>query len=271
MRRNLENQGSRIDEPIDDPRVVQSVARAVRVMKHMAQSGKPLGLGVLARTANLSKPATYHLLRTLVIEGLVSKRPDSTYELSWGIWELGASVTRRLDLVQIARHHLDTLAEESEEVVLLSILDRHSVIYLDRGEVRSAIPIVADSGRRSSLHANASGKLLLAFSEPNFIEEVLSEELQSFTSATVTDPKELLGQLAAIRERELAWCWQEQEIGVSSIAAPIRQFGGKVVAALALAGPAARMNRATMPRLSGKLTATAQLISRELGASPQFF
>lgn len=270
MAKNLENRAATSAATENDPRVVQSVARAVRLMKHMAQSGRPLGLGVLARVAELSKPATYHLLRTLVLEGLVSKREDASYELSWGLWELGASVTRKLDLVQVARHHLDVLAEETGEATLLSILDHHSVIYLDRGDNRTSSTMVADSGRRSSLHANASGKLLLAFSRQEFINEVLSTPLQSFTSATVTDPDELNRQLGTVREREIAWCWQEQEIGISSIAAPIRHYSGDVVAAVALAGPAARVNRAALPRLSGILTHTAQQISKELGAAPVF-
>lgn len=250
----------------DDTRIVQSVARAVRLLKAMSRAGRPMSLSDLARAVEMSKPAAYHLLRTLVLEGLVRKRDDSMYELSWGLWELGASVTRNVDLVQVSRLHLDRLAESTGEAVLLSILDGDAVLYLDRGNFNTGFNMLANSGRRSSLHANASGKVLLSHCSRERIDRVLAGPLKAFTSATITDPQELRRELGRVREQEFASCWQEQELGVSSVAVPIRDYSGDVVAALALAGPAGRVNRQSLSRLVSALSDEARQISRQLGA-----
>lgn len=262
--RSLENKSEKV--PADDARIVQSVARAAQMMKAMAGSTRPLTLSELARQVSMSKPAAFHLLRTLVVEGLVRKREDASYELSWGVWELGASVTRNLDIVKISRFHLDRLAESTGESILLSVLDGHSVIYLDRSQANSGFSMIAGTGRRSSLHANASGKVLLAHSGRDFIDEILSTPLTAFTSATITDPLELNQELGQVRTQGFAVCWQEQELGVSSLGVPIRDYSGGVVAALALAGPAGRVNRQSANKLVTALSAEAQHIARELGA-----
>lgn len=262
--KSLENQ---VDKPAgDDARIVQSVARAAQMMKTMAASSRPLSLSELARQVPMSKPAAFHLLRTLVIEGLVRKHDDAGYELSWGMWELGASVTRNLDIVKIGRLHLDRLAENTGESILLSVIDQHSVIYLDRSEGSAGFSMLAGVGRRSSLHANASGKVLLAHSSREFIDEILSTPFTSFTTATITDPIELNQELGWVRSQGYASCWQEQELGVSSLGVPIRDYSGEVVAALALAGPAGRVNRQSATKLVAALLSEAQHISRELGA-----
>lgn len=265
MARSLENTQQ---EPAADGRIVQSVARAIKLLKYMAAVGKPLPLALLARSAEMSKPAAFHLLRTLQLQGIVQKNDDATYALSWGLWELGASVTRNLDVVQVARHHLDQLSESSGEVVLLGIRDGSSVIYLDRTEPQSGFGaiVVAHSGRRSSLHANASGKLLLAHAPEAVIDEVLAQPLRQFSSATITDPNVLKEHLEQIRREHIASCWQEQELGVSSIAVPVRDYSGSVIAAVALAGPAERVNPAAMDRIAAPLIAAGKQVSRALGA-----
>lgn len=265
MARSLENTQP---DTKDDGRIVQSVARAVTLLKYMATVGKPLRLGLLARSVNTSKPATFHLLRTLQLQGLVRKNEDATYELSWGLWELGASVTRNLDVAQVARRHLDQLAEATGEIVLLSIRDGSSVIYLDRVESQPSFGavVLANSGRRSSLHANASGKLLLAFSPQSVIQEVLSQPLRKFSSATITDPLVLNKQLGEIRRDNFAGCWQEQEVGISSLAVPVRDYSGGVVAAVAVAGPAARVNKQAISKMGPALVAAGKQISKDLGA-----
>ena len=262
--RSLENPEPKADaEP--GTRVVQSVERAFVLLKVLARYGRPMSLSDLARAVDTSKPATYHLLRTLMLQSVVAKRHDALYELSWGLWELGSAVVRSTDLARVARFHLDRLAEESGMAVLLSVRDQHSVIYLDRGQSSESFDLVANTGRRSSLHANASGKVLLAHSSAEFVNEILALDLRSFTSNTISRPAALRAELGRVRERGYAGCWQEQEVGMSSVAVPIRDYSG-VIAALAIAGPAGRVNRRSVQRLVGLLSREADEISAQLGA-----
>lgn len=80
-----------------EPRTVRSVAHAITLLKVIAKSDAPCSLGELADTVKLSKPATYNLLKTLEIEGLVTKNQSARYELSWGLFELGSAALRDAD------------------------------------------------------------------------------------------------------------------------------------------------------------------------------
>jgi DNA-binding IclR family transcriptional regulator len=248
------------------PRIVRSVARAAALLKALAAKGRPMGLSDLAHAIEISKPATFHLLRTLELEGFVVKGEDATYQLDWGLYELGSAVIRSVDLTRVTRLHLDRLAEETGEAVLLSILDGESVLYLDRGQSTESFTMVANVGRRSPLHTNASGKVLLAHQEQQFITEVLRKPLNANTPSTVCNPRELEAQLLQARRDGYATCWQEQELGLCSIAVPIFDYTGKACAAMAIAGPAQRVSKDLVPELVRRLHEEAHEISVKLGA-----
>jgi DNA-binding IclR family transcriptional regulator len=252
--------------PEAGPRIVRSVARAAALLKALAARGKPMGLSDLARAIEISKPATFHLLRTLELEGFVAKSADATYQLDWGLYELGSAVIRSVDLTRVTRLHLDRLAEETGEAVLLSILDGESVLYLDRGQSTESFTMVANVGRRSPLHTNASGKVLLAHQDQHFIADLLRKPLNANTPATVCNPRELEAQLMEARRDGYATCWQEQELGLCSVAVPIFDYTGKACAAMAVAGPAERVSKQLVPGLVRRLHEEAHEISSKLGA-----
>lgn len=248
------------------PRTVQSVTRAVTVLKEIGRSPAPSSLGDLARSVQLSKPAVFNLLKTLEIEGLVRKGPDARYSLGWGMYELGAAVLRGVDVTRVAPLHLDRLAERAGEATLLAILDAGSVLYLDRGQSSEAFSMVANVGRRSPLHSNASGKVLLAGQDPAVLERLLERPLERSTPHTITDRRALLAELEQVRRQGFALCAQEQELGLSSVSVPIRDHTGSVHAALTVAGPSARVEHRAEPELVDLLRAEAAEISEQLGA-----
>lgn len=225
-----------------------------------------MALGDLARAIGLSKPATFHMLRTLELEGFISKTPVATYQLDWGLYELGSAVIRSVDLARVARPHLDQLAQTTGEAVLLSILDGDSILYLDRGQAVETFSMVANMGRRSPLHTNASGKVLLAYQGPEFIAEYLTRRFIPKTQSTLIDPRELNQSLAAVRMNGYSTCWEEEEIGLCSVAVPVRDYTGEVCASMTIAGPVRRVNANTEEGLVALLQAEAALVSRSLGA-----
>jgi DNA-binding IclR family transcriptional regulator len=247
-----------------EPRVVRSVVHASGLLKALHKSGRPTSLSDLARKIELSKPATYVLLRTLEEAGLITRDAAARYELSWGVYELGSAVIRPVELARTARLHLDHLAERTGEAVLLGILDNAAVLYLDRGQEHESFTMVANIGRRSPLHTNASGKVLLAHQRTAYIETIAGRTLAPTTSLTITDPGVLIAELRRVRERGYATCSQEQEIGLSSIAVPVYAAHGRVLAALAVAGPTSRFTQDALPGLLGELRHTSADISRQL-------
>lgn len=249
-------------------RPVQAVLNAIDVLQVLGRFGREVGVSEIARHTGLSKAATYNILATLETRHLVARTPGaSTYRLGWGLYELGVSVTRDLDLARIARTQLDQLADRTGETVLLAIIEDDSVLYLDRGESPNSFRLLANVGRRSPIHASASGKAILAFADEREIDRVLGQPLRQCTRTTVTDPDELRRQLVRVSRVGYATCWQEHEVGMSSIAVPLRDHTGTVVAALTLAGPATRVTRAATQRLVAALRDVADVIEARLGAS----
>ncbi len=251
--------------PAREPRVIRSVVHASALLKTLQRTGKPATLSGLARKVGLSKPATHTLLRTLELSGFVVRDDNARYQLGWGLYELGSSVALSTELTGVARMHLDRLAERTGEAVLLGILDKATVLYLDRDQTGEPFSMVANIGRRSPLHTNATGKVLLAHQNSRYIDRVVKENLAPTTSLTITDPAALKAELRRIREHGYATCWQEQEIGLASIAVPIFGPTRSIRAALTVAGPTKRLDRSALPGLLTVLKKTAADISRQLG------
>ncbi len=250
------------------PRRVQAVDHAVDVLEVMAQAGGALGVSDVARRTGLSKATVHHLLGTLEARRLVIKDAQTAaYRLGWSLYELGSVVARSADVSRIARPFLDTLAAQTSESVLLGILDEDSVLYLDRGDAPNGFHMVATAGRRSPLHATASGKLLLAFADDEAIDRYLGNPLERFTPSTVTDAEVLREQLVAIREDGYATCWQERELGLCSIAVPLRNHLGETAASLTLVGPAGRLTPESVDAHLAPLREAAHEIEGHLGVN----
>jgi DNA-binding IclR family transcriptional regulator len=261
-------------DPVAIPRVpearrVKAVDHAIDILDAIAMADRSLGVSEIARSAGLSKATIHHLLATLESRRFVMRDPESTqYRLSWALYELGSRVVRNVNLSRAARPYLDRLAAQTGESTLLGILDENSVLYLDRGEAPGGLRMSADAGRRGPLHATASGKVLLAYAlDGEIVDKEVTEQLGKFTRTTVTNPAALRRELTQVRSRGYATCWQEREVGLCSVAMPLRDFTGKVVGCLALAGPAARMNSRTYHAHLPALRTAAHQIEVHLGGA----
>lgn len=254
--------------PRTSSRTVRSVVHAVQLLRSLAKSTAASSLGDLAASVELSKPATFNLLKTLELEGLVRKDTDARYSLTWGVYELGSAVVRGADLTRVGRVHLDNLADATGEATLLAILDDMTVLYVDRGQADDSFAMIANVGRRSPLHTNASGKVLLAWKDAAFLDDYLTTAtLDRKTAYTITDPERLRAELASVRDNGYATCVQEQEEGLSSVSVPIVGHTGDVVAALTVAAPSQRISIASLTGLRSQLLSEAAAMSAQLGGA----
>jgi IclR family KDG regulon transcriptional repressor len=249
------------------PRRVQAVDKALDVLDCLGAAGRPLGVSDIARRTGHSKATVHHVLTTMLSRRYVLQDPyTSMYRLGWALYELGSCVVRDVEFTRAARPFLDRLAAETGESILLGILDDDAVLYLDRGESPSGFRMVANAGRRGPLHATASGKVLLAFSsDAQLVERVLSKPLAKYTTSTITDAAALRRQLVTVRTRGYALCRQERELGLCSLAVPLRNYTGLVVGSLALASPAQRLTQAALPQYRDALQAAAHEIEVHIG------
>jgi len=197
----------------------------------------------LGRRLGVHKATASRLAATLADHGFVERDPHTDrYRLGFGLIRLAGAAMAGLDLVRTARPVVEELAERTRETVNLGVLSAGDVIYIDQATGARSIVSVSWVGRRTPLHATASGKALLAFAEPD--EQA---------------------RLRTVRSRGYAPTFEELEEGLNSIAAPVRQADRRVVAALSVSGPAFRLRAVDFVRL-GRLTLdAATAISRRLG------
>ncbi len=238
---------------------VQSVTRSIELLRCL--SGGPARVGDLAERTGLPKSTVSRLLATLAHHHAVEATPISgEYRLGKLIKELASVGALPAGLAEVARPHLAELVAATGEAVGLSVLDGDTARYIAQHAADTAVQVRDWTGERIPAHATSSGLVLLAMTG-----RVPAGPLQRFTARTVTDPARVARRLAGIRTRGVVWTVGEYLADLSSVAAPIRDRSGAVVAALHVHGPTYRFPGATEAAIvEQRLIATAGRIGRGL-------
>jgi DNA-binding IclR family transcriptional regulator len=195
----------------------------------------------LADQVELPKSTVSRLLSTLEELGVVEQiTAGGNYRIGPGLIEIATAVMPGRSLVAAARPHLVELARRTGEAAGLSVPDGRMAHYVDQADSDNQVQVRDWTGERIVMHAVSSGLVFLAWAEPAFVDAYLKGPLQAFTSRTITDPATLRRRLAEIREAGYAWVFEEFSDGANSVAAPIRNQRGDVIAAIHSHGPAHR-------------------------------
>lgn len=244
---------------------MQSIERACDILEALARG--PSGVSDLAAATGLPKSTVARLLGTLEPRRFVERLPgDTRYRLGAAVSELAGAVTPTRNLMGVARPHLARLTESLGEATGLSVADGNEVQYLDQVESPNPVQVRDWTGTRIPLHVVPSGIVLLAHWPATARRRYMSRPLERFTDASVTDPTALRAKLAAARADGWAWGREEFASGINSVAAPVRDESGAVVAAIHAHGPAYRFPPAGRDDKVARLTAdAAAAISERLG------
>lgn len=247
---------------------VQSISRIFDIIEILSLYPSGLPLRDIAFESGLHVSTVHRLLTCLIGRGYARKDPRSgKYCLTLRFFEIGCAVSGALDLVAAAKDQVDALSDFSEEVVHLVKRDGIYVVYLYKAEPSQALIRVSSRvGRRNPLYCTGVGKIILAHLPEDEVEEIWNfSDIISITNNTITDLSELKAQLLIFRERGYAIDNEENEEGVSCIAAPIFNWKGAPTAALSVSAPTARMTEENKARILPVLMKTAQNISQQLG------
>lgn len=248
---------------VSDPQGESVIARVVRIIDSFDRSARSLPLGVLSRRAGIPIASTHRLVTEMVQQGLLERGPDRSVRLGARLWELSFKGSSLLPLREAALPHLEALMTSLRVHVNLSVLDNHSVLFLERLSYEGNIP-AARTSERFAIHASSPGLVLLAFSDPAYQDFILeSRPLEKVSRDTVTDPTILRSWLTEIRRTRIAYV---PGIGIAEwtgIATPIFGVDGDVTAALSVIYPRGRERRAAA---SEALFVTARRIHDSLSA-----
>ncbi|SDD22763.1 transcriptional regulator, IclR family [Geodermatophilus telluris] len=244
---------------------VQSVDRALSVLEILAAHGEA-GVTEVAAELGVHKSTAFRLVAVLESRGFVEQLADrGKYRLGFGIVRLAGAAAAQLDIAQEGRRIAEALAADLEETVNIAILDTDRAVNISQVRGPAALSTHNWVGQGTPLHATSSGKVLLAHAPEPVRKDVLSRELPRFTPGTTTDPDALQRDLDRVLEQGWGATVEEYEVGLSALAAPVRDASGDVVAALSVSGPSFRMHDEDFPRLARRVVAAAEELSRRLG------
>ncbi|GJM42800.1 MAG: IclR family transcriptional regulator [Ardenticatenaceae bacterium] len=248
---------------------VQSVQRAAAILRSFTEAEPELGVSELSRRLGLHKSTVSRMIATLQGEGLIDQNLETgKYRLGIGLVSLAGVALGRLNARAAAQPHLATLVDISQETVNVTVLDGRECVNIERAASPQPIQYIGWIGRRSPLHCTASGKLILAHMTPEERTAVLLTPLKQYTDKTITDNFQLTRQLNQICQQKYAIVHEEYETGFSSLAAPLYNHLGKLLATVSISGPAYRLNEAIFLEFLPTLLEICQTISAELGFCP---
>ena len=213
------------------------------MLKSFSAKNPTWGVSELAVELDLSTSTVHRLLSTLADEGVLDQDDESgRYRLGLSVFDMAAAMPKQRSLHEAVLVSMTELRSRTGETVQVGVLDGHEVVYVERLDSPNTLRVFTQLGRRAAAHRTSSGKVIIA-SLPRPERERLLEDLilDRATEFTITDPAELREELALTLRRGYAENRQESELGVVSVAAPIRDATGHAVAALSLAGPSERM------------------------------
>lgn len=248
--------------------------RTLGILELLSQQGHGLELAAIAEHLNMPKSAAHRLLTELVRAGYVRQTRDfGEYVLTTKLVSLGLSYLSKTGIVDVAQPLIDRLAEETGELVRLSVVDGDRLTWVARAQgARQGLRYDPDMGSIARLSCSSSGWAWLATLDDDTALELVSrqglgrrEEFGPNAPATLRD---LLQALHEVRERGYALTEQTYTAGLNAMAVAVRLKGATPLGTLSVAGPAARLTRERMESLAPSLRACADQLAAAGEASP---
>lgn len=241
-----------------------TLVKGLQLLECLARSEHALGITELAQRLGLGKSNVHRLLQALVeLQYAQKDEKHGTYRVTLKLWELGMAVETRLDIKPAAGDAMEHLLAETRETVHLSILDGDEVVYVAKLDSPEPVRAYSEVGGRAPAHCVATGKAILAWQDPAFLQ-ALAQRLSRHTDSTLVAPEDFLAELERIRAQGYAVNRGEWRSSVWGIGAPIRSPEGLVVAAIGVSGPSTRVKPAAVKRLAAEVIAAADAVSDRL-------
>jgi IclR family pca regulon transcriptional regulator len=252
--------------------LIRSLARGLDVILAFSQNRPHMTLSQVAEATGLSRPTARRILLTLEAQGY-ARSNGKAFALTPRVLALGYAYLSSLNLTEIAQPYLERVVERTQEGCSLATLDQTEVVYVMRVPTHRISSLTLATGTRLPAHATSMGHVLLAGLTESELQRYLAQaDLRPLTGHTITRREDLISRLDLVRGQGYAIVDQELEQGLRSVAAPVKDSNGRVIAALALSAVTATTDEQTFrEHHATTIVEAAHQISRDLGAdfSPQ--
>ncbi|MGH7667145.1 MAG: IclR family transcriptional regulator domain-containing protein [Candidatus Dormibacteria bacterium] len=246
---------------------MQSLERGFAVVKAFGAERPQLTLSEVAKATGLTRAAARRFLLTLVQLGY-ARTDGRAFSLRPRVLELGYAYLSALGLPEVAQPHLEQLGARLHESASISVLDGEDIVYVVRVPSRRIMSVTIALGTRFPAYATSMGRVLLAGLDPQQLEQYLATvQLEPLTPTTLVDRRELRRALATVRADGFATVDQELEQGLRSVAAPVRDWQGSVIAAVNVSAHATTVSLDDLrTTFLPQLLATAKEIEADLAS-----
>jgi len=242
-----------------------SVKKAFQILLLISETDLGVGISEIAKHLGISKSTVHGLTAALEEMGVIIRNPTTKrYSLGYTLVELGKKGLSKIPLRELARRHIEELADETGETVFLGILRNDYIFILDTVESQKELKITSPSGTKMSLSSGAIGKLFLAFMEENgALRYLKTRGLTRYTENTITDLGRYLKEIEAVRKKGYAIDREEYLQEVRAVAAIIKPQGAPL-GAIWVVGFSSSLTDDKMEYIIKRTLKAADAISRDL-------
>jgi IclR family KDG regulon transcriptional repressor len=265
---------SSADAPDDDElsersgQLIQSVVTATEILEALASAAQPVRLTALAKQLGETKAKMHRHLSTLKSLGFVDQDSQTEcYRLGPKLVHLGQAATDQFDLRRLAEPYMVKLRDLTHQTVVLSMPANGDAIVNAVVDSPNMVTISVRLGYRLPAHASAQGRVTLAYAPAAIQQRVLARKLASFTPRTIVDAAALRRRLENIRQEFYEVAMDETLLGISAVAAPVMNFDGELVGAIAIVGTTQYVHEPVEPEQLKLLRACAKAMSLKLNST----
>jgi IclR family KDG regulon transcriptional repressor len=257
-----------VDSGGKQPESVAAVLKVFAILQALSERSET-GISELSVRLAMPKATVYRFLQTMMTLGYVRQQADSErYGLSMKAFELGAKALQYPDLVDLAKHHMQMLADKTGETVHLGTLIDSEIIYVHKIDSRHTLGMYSKIGRRAPLHCTAIGKVLMAWEHPERRDRILdSAEFKRFRDKTIVERGPYLAELERVRAQGFGEDREEFDDHIRCLGIPIFDRLNQPIAGMSISFPTFRYDEEKAPEIIAMLTAASRDISTRLGCT----
>lgn len=227
---------------------VLSLARGLDVIRSFDDDAPEMTLSQVAKRTNMPRAAARRFLHTLRTLGYVAS-DGRNFRLTPQVLSLGYAFLSSMTIWEVAQPFMEEVSQQVHESCSMSVLEGNDIVYVARVPTKRIMSVALGIGTRLPAHCTSMGRVLLANLPADALDDYFStSDRRAYTKGTVTDEAALRAILDQVREQQYALIDQELELGVRSIAVPLHDKGGRVLAGLNASGHAARVTSQEMER-----------------------
>jgi IclR family pca regulon transcriptional regulator len=243
---------------------VGSLANGLAILTSFDAANPSLTISEAASLTGLTRASARRALLTLTDLGFLAQ-DGSAFSLTPRALSIGHSFLSSSGLGEVIARHITALSSELQESVSAAVLDGHEIVYIARSAATKIMQVRISVGTRFPAAATSMGRVMLAGLNDSEVEKILAQHpVEQLTAKTKTSTSALLAEIREVRTQGYAVVNQELEIGLKSLAVPIRGPQGKIVAAINIAGPATTDSKSFEPKILSALQLCAAKIVEDL-------